>query len=57
MLLYPRYPDRAKGAALRDFAEWGLSQQAQNYGAQLGYLPLAEDVVAFGKQALGGLSY
>ena len=57
MLLYPRYPDRTKGAALRDFAEWGLSQQAQNYGAQLGYLPLAEDVVALGKQALGGLSY
>ena len=57
MLLYPRYTDRAKGAALRDFAEWGLSQQAQNYGAQLGYLPLAGDVVALGKQELGTLSY
>ena len=57
ILLYPRYADRAKGTALRDFAEWGLSQQAQNYGAQLGYLPLAEDVVALGKQTLGGLSY
>jgi phosphate transport system substrate-binding protein len=57
MFLYPRYPDRAKGAALRDFAEWGLSQQAQNYGAQLGYLPLAADVLALGKQELGGLSY
>jgi phosphate transport system substrate-binding protein len=57
MLLYPRYPDRTKGAALRDFAEWGLSPQAQNYGGQLGYLPLAADVVVLGKQELGGLAY
>ncbi len=57
MLLYPRYSDRARGAALRDFAIWGLSQDAQNYGAQLGYLPLAEDVIALGKQELVGLSY
>lgn len=57
MFLYPRYSDRAKGAALREFAVWGLSQQAQNYGAQLGYLPLAGDVVALGKRELGSLSY
>jgi phosphate transport system substrate-binding protein len=57
MFLYPRYPDRTKGVALRDFAEWGLSHQAQNYGAQLGYLPLAGDVVMLGKQELGSLSH
>jgi phosphate transport system substrate-binding protein len=57
MFLYPRYADRAKGKAVRDFAEWTLSQQAQNYGAQLGYLPLSSDVTALGKQALAGLTF
>ena len=57
MFLYPRNPDKAKGQALRDFAEWGLTQTAQNYGEQLGYLPLSEDVVAIGKQSLAGLVY
>jgi phosphate transport system substrate-binding protein len=55
MFLYPRYSDRAKAVALRDFAEWGLTR-GQNYGAQLGYLPLSADVVAIGTQALGGLT-
>ncbi len=57
MFLYPRYGDPAKGKAMREFAEWALSPQAQSYGAQLGYLPLADDVAALGKQSLGGLSY
>jgi phosphate transport system substrate-binding protein len=57
MFLYPRYGDQAKGGAMRDFAEWVLAPQAQNYAAQLGYLPLADDVVALGKQSLAGLSY
>ena len=57
MFLYPRYADQAKGKAMRDFAEWTLSQQAQNYGEELGYLPLSTDVVALGKQALAGLAY
>ena len=57
MFLYPRYHDSAKAVAMRAFAEWGLSQQAQNYGAQLGYLPLSADVVALGKRALGSLAY
>jgi phosphate transport system substrate-binding protein len=57
MFLYPRYADQAKGKAMRDFAEWTLSQQAQNYGAQLGYLPLSADVVTLGEQALTGLTH
>jgi phosphate transport system substrate-binding protein len=57
MFLYPRYADRAKGKAMRDFGEWTLSQQAQNYGAQLGYLSVSADVAALGTQALAGLSY
>ena len=55
MFLYPRYSDKAKAVALREFAEWGLSK-GQNYGAQLGYLPLSADVVAIGTQALIGLT-
>ena len=47
----------AKGQAMRDFAGWTLSQRAQNYGAQLGYLPLSADVTAIGTQALAGLVY
>jgi phosphate transport system substrate-binding protein len=57
MFLYPRYADHARGMAMRDFAEWTLSQQAQNFGAQLGYLPLSADVTAIGAQALAGLVY
>ncbi len=57
MFLYPRYADPARGRAMRDFAEWTLSQQAQNYAAQLGYLPLSPDVTALGVQALAGLTY
>jgi phosphate transport system substrate-binding protein len=53
MFLYSEYPDRAKSVAVRDFAQWGLSQAGQDYGAQLGYLPLSDDVIAIGKQALG----
>ena len=57
MFLYPHYADPAKGKAIRGFAEWVLSPQAQNYGAQLGYLPLTGDITALGKDALAGLAY
>jgi phosphate transport system substrate-binding protein len=57
MFLYGHYANEARGAAVREFAQWGLSQQGQDYGAQLGYLPLSEDVSAIGKQALGGLTH
>src|SRR5262245_40768992 len=42
---------------VRDFAQWGLSQAGQNYGAQLGYLPLSDDVIDTGKQALDELTH
>jgi phosphate transport system substrate-binding protein len=57
MFLYAQYANQAKGAAVRDFAQWGLSQLGQDYGAQLGYLPLSDDVSAIGKQALGVLTH
>jgi hypothetical protein len=56
MFIYPQYRVRAKGIAVREFAQWGLAQAAQNYGAQLGYLPLSADVVAIGLKALGELT-
>jgi phosphate transport system substrate-binding protein len=57
MFLYPQYREQAKGAAVVDFAQWGLGLQGQNYGARLGYLPLSADVVAIGTQALAGRTH
>ncbi len=51
------WADQARGVAVRDFAQWGVSQPGQDYAAQLGYLPLSDDVLDIGKQALGGLTY
>jgi phosphate transport system substrate-binding protein len=56
MLIYPAYRDKAKATALHDFAEWALSQQAQDIAAQLGYLPLPGDVIALGERELGELA-
>jgi phosphate transport system substrate-binding protein len=55
MFLYPRHVDQAKALALREFAGWSLSDRGQDYGAQLGYLPLSSDVLGIGRQALGEL--
>ena len=56
IFIYPRY-DREKGQAVRDFVQWILSQHAQSYADQMGYLPLSEDIIAVGRSALDGLSY
>jgi len=47
-----RYPDAAKGTAVREFIDWGLSR-GQNDGVALGYVPLATNVISLSKQALG----
>ena len=52
MLLYSRYKAQSKGKAVRDFVEWGLSQQAQNYAEQLGYIPLSPDVTKLGGETI-----
>jgi phosphate transport system substrate-binding protein len=52
MFLYARYADPVKGAVVRDFAQWALSPAGQNYAAQLGYLPLSDDVTELGNQVL-----
>jgi phosphate transport system substrate-binding protein len=56
VLLYSQYADRVKGMTVRDFVEWGLSGPAQNYGEQLGYIPLSADVTKLGREAIGVLS-
>jgi phosphate transport system substrate-binding protein len=56
VFLYPGYLDKAKAGALRDFAQWGLSQQAQDYAAQIGYLALPADVISLGQRTLKELA-
>ena len=51
LFLYRRYRDPAKAAALRDFVAWGLAE-GQQYGVELGYVPLSADVLALGRQVL-----
>ena len=46
------YTDAAKGTAIREFLDWGLSR-GQNDGVDLGYVPLTTGVISLGKQALG----
>ena len=52
MLIYAQYPDQAKAMVLREFAGWSLSDRGQDFGTQLGYLPLSSDVLSIGRQAL-----
>jgi phosphate transport system substrate-binding protein len=52
MLVYAQYADQAKASVLREFAGWSMSDRGQDYGAQLGYLPLSSDVLGIGRQAL-----
>jgi phosphate transport system substrate-binding protein len=47
-----RYAAAGKGAAMREFVDWGLSH-GQSDGIDLGYVPLASGVIALSKQALG----
>jgi phosphate transport system substrate-binding protein len=57
VLLYPHYRDKTKGVALHDFVEWGLSQQAQQTAAGLGYLPLPAEVIGLGSRSLADMTY
>ncbi len=54
LLLYRKYDDPQKGAAVRDFVAWGLSN-GQTFSQKLGYLPLPGEVAALGTQALGSI--
>jgi phosphate transport system substrate-binding protein len=54
LLLYRQYTEPERGAAVRDFVGWGLSN-GQSLGEKMGYLPLPGDVAASGVQALGSV--
>lgn len=56
MLLPTRMQDRAKGAALKEFLRWGLTD-GQKYGAALSYAPLSHEIVNRELQALSLLQY
>ena len=56
LLLYRRYPDARKGAAVKDFVDWGLTS-GQKSAADVGYLPLPEEVVSLGRRALADVGY
>jgi phosphate transport system substrate-binding protein len=56
MLLPTKMADRAKGAALKEFLTWGLTE-GQRYGAALSYAPLSKDIVDRELQALKLLQY
>jgi phosphate transport system substrate-binding protein len=51
LLLYDRYPDREKAAALRKFVVWGLTD-GQRLSRDLGYIPLPGEVAALSLAAL-----
>ncbi|HKC98786.1 MAG TPA: phosphate ABC transporter substrate-binding protein PstS [Methylomirabilota bacterium] len=51
LLLYERYPDPQKSAALKRFVTWGLSF-GQSFGPELGYIALPADVASRSRAAL-----
>jgi len=51
LLLYERYPDQQKGAALKRFVTWGLTG-GQSFSADLGYIALPPEVAALSRAAL-----
>ena len=51
LLLYERYPDQQKGAAIKRFVTWGLTG-GQSFSADLGYIALPPEVAALSRAAL-----
>jgi phosphate transport system substrate-binding protein len=51
LLLYERYPDADKAAALKKFVAWGLTT-GQTYSRDLGYIALPPDVASLSLAAL-----
>ena len=51
LLLYERYPDADKAAALKSFVAWGLTT-GQAYSRDLGYIPLPPEVASLSLAAL-----
>jgi phosphate transport system substrate-binding protein len=51
LLLYDRYGDQQKSAALKRFLTWGLSS-GQSYSSELGYIALPPEIVSLSQAAL-----
>jgi phosphate transport system substrate-binding protein len=51
LLLYDRYADRDKGAALKKFVTWGLTE-GQVFSRELGYIPLPGEIASRSLAAL-----
>lgn len=56
MLVPTRVSDRAKGAALKEFLRWGLTD-GQKYAAALSYAPISDEIVKRELQAMSQLQY
>jgi len=51
LLLYERYPDQEKSAALKRFVTWGLSS-GQPYATELAYIALPAEITSLSRAAL-----
>jgi phosphate transport system substrate-binding protein len=51
LLVYDRYADQQKSAALKRFLTWGLSS-GQSYSSELGYIALPPEITSLSKAAL-----
>lgn len=54
LLLYAKYSNQRKMAAVKDFVTWGLTK-GQGFSGSLGYAPLPENVVALSRQAVDSI--
>lgn len=51
LLLYGDYENERKGAAVKDFVTWGLTE-GQSFSDELGFIPLPREVVSLGTKAV-----
>ncbi|MFZ1430437.1 MAG: phosphate ABC transporter substrate-binding protein PstS [Geminicoccaceae bacterium] len=54
LILYDRYQDAEREAAVLAFVRWGLTE-GQQQGAELGYIPLPQSVIDRALATLGGI--
>ena len=55
LLLYRKYGDPKKAAAVKDWVRWGLTT-GQTFASALGYIPLPSDTAALAEHSLDSIS-
>ncbi|WP_036263376.1 phosphate ABC transporter substrate-binding protein PstS [Methylocapsa aurea] len=55
LLLYKKYADPKKAAAVKDWVRWGLTT-GQTFASQLGYIPLPAETAALAERSLDAIS-